>query len=113
MHTHVKADTDRRVSVVVVDWNCQGCHIKCAIIKSRLSFMASQGRKLAGQPLKLRIHRAMCLIHPHLPLLYFPFLTISPLPFHLVLIREHDLHYVAGVKMDSVSVTEDKRSKEC
>lgn len=111
--THTKPDTDRRASVVVLDWNCQRCHIKCAIIKSRLNFIASQGRKLAGQPLKLRIHRAMCFSRPHFSPFYFLFLAVSPSPFHLSPVQEPDLHSVALVKMDGVSVTEDKRGEEC
>lgn len=111
VRTHTKADTDRRASVVVVDWNCQRCHIKCAIIKSRLNFMASQGRKLAGQPLKLRIHRAMCLSRPYFSLLYSLFLAYISTPFHLVPVQEVDLHSVALVQIDGVSVTEDKRAR--
>lgn len=108
--THTQPDTDRRASVVVLDWNCQRCHIKCAIIKSRLNFMASQGRKLAGQPLKLRIHRAMCFSRP----LYFLFLHCISASLHLVPAKQDaDLHSVALVKVDAVSVTEDNRGEEC
>ncbi len=80
-HAHTKADTDRRASVVVLDWNCQRCHIKCVIIKSRLNFMALQDRKLVGQSLKLRIHRAMCSIRPHFSPALLSLSLFLPLPF--------------------------------
>lgn len=96
-HAHTKADTDRRASVVVLDWNCQRCHIKCAIIKSRLNFMALQDRKLVGQSLKLRIHRAMCSIRPHFSPAAVLSPSRSPPPFQRVHIRELDLDSVALV----------------
>lgn len=41
------------MTVVTIDYNCHRCHIKCAIIKFRLNFIAENAHKLNGQSFKL------------------------------------------------------------
>lgn len=44
---------DQRATAVTIDCNCHRCHIKCAIIKFRLNFIAGNAHKLSGQSFKL------------------------------------------------------------
>lgn len=53
---------DQRATAVTIDCNCHHCHIKCAIIKFRLNFIAGNSHKLSGQSFKLP-SRELCGLH--------------------------------------------------